>query len=352
MRNRVGSTGVGIKTTMFPLSNASTSSTRSSRVYNSTSSQITFKIPQDAFICNRRRLPRYRRKYSLSLLAVTAIITHCQYQFLKHLSSEPSNKVIGVARNPAAVQSQVDTDGLPNVLIVKGDLTDAASLNAAAKEAAGYTDGAVDYLIVNGAYMSAQSMFLKPTDYIGQEKYFHDELTTSINTNTAGVLYAINAFLPYVRKSSIKKVVVISSGHADTEFIGIADVADAIPYAVSKAAANVIVAKYAAQFKDEGLIFLALSPGVVLTLAPSLDDRTFNIPFRSRDVRANSESLVPPEAVAVFERMTKQFQKYEPSYNGPMTPAQSVEMQLKVIEGVTTKDSGAFLSHLGSKQWL
>ncbi|KAF2185250.1 NAD(P)-binding protein [Zopfia rhizophila CBS 207.26] len=255
------------------------------------------------------------------------------YQYLKHLSSEPSNKVVGIARNRAAVQSRVDTDKLPNVRTIQGDLTDAASLNAAAQEAAEYTGGAIDYLIINGAYLSEQTLFLKPTDYIGQEEFFLDELTSSMNTNAAGVLYAINAFLPYVRKSSIKKVVVISSGHADTELVGIADVTEAVPYAISKAAANILVAKYAAQFKDEGLIFLALSPGVVLTMAPSLDN-------------------LPPEVSAAYERMTKQFQKYEPSFKGPMTPEQSVAMQLKVIEGVTINDSGAFLSHLGTKRWL
>jgi hypothetical protein len=63
-------------------------------------------------------------------------------------------------------------------------------------------------------------------------------------------------------------------------------------------------------------------------------------------------STVPPEGKAAYEAMTKQFQKYEPNFKGPITPAQSVEMCLKVIDGLTLKDSGAFLSHLGSKRWL
>lgn len=122
-------------------------------------------------------------------------------------------------------------------------------------------------------------MFLTPSACAGNEKLFLDELTTSINTNTAGVLYATNAFLPYVRKSSIKKVTVLSSGHADTEFMEAADVSNAIAYAISKAGANIIMAKYAAELKSEGFVFLALSPGVVLTAAPSLDYRKLPAAF-------------------------------------------------------------------------
>jgi NAD(P)-dependent dehydrogenase (short-subunit alcohol dehydrogenase family) len=93
-----------------------------------------------------------------------------------------------------------------------------------------------------------------------------------MNANVVGAVYAINAFLPLVRKSAIKKVTVISSGHADPELVLAADVAEAIPYAVSKAGSNMVVAKYAAEFKNEGVVFLALSPGVVNTQAPSWDE--------------------------------------------------------------------------------
>ena len=42
---------------------------------------------------------------------------------------------------------------------------------------------------------------------------------------------------------------------------------NAVPYAVSKAALNMVVAKFATRFKDEGFTFLAVSPGLVKTLA-------------------------------------------------------------------------------------
>ena len=37
-------------------------------------------------------------------------------------------------------------------------------------------------------------------------------------------------------------------------------------YGISKAALNLAVAKYAARFKDEGIIFLSITPGLVKTL--------------------------------------------------------------------------------------
>ena len=42
-----------------------------------------------------------------------------------------------------------------------------------------------------------------------------------------------------------------------------------------------------------------------------------------------------------------------PGFSGvAFTPAESVELQLKVIHEVGPEDSGAFLSHFGNKQWL
>ena len=39
----------------------------------------------------------------------------------------------------------------------------------------------------------------------------------------------------------------------------------AVPYSVSKAAVDMVTAKYAARFKDENLLFVSISPGVINT---------------------------------------------------------------------------------------
>jgi NAD(P)-dependent dehydrogenase (short-subunit alcohol dehydrogenase family) len=95
-------------------------------------------------------------------------------------------------------------------------------------------------------------------------------------TNVAGVLFSINAFLPLIKKSKIKKVVVISSGLADTELFEPAGMTSAVTYAISKSAANLLIVKYAVEFKDDGIKFLALSPGLVMTEGNDLSKSAFN----------------------------------------------------------------------------
>lgn len=92
-----------------------------------------------------------------------------------------------------------------------------------------------------------------------------DDFLESFKVNTLGLVNVVHAFLPLVRKGSVKKVVNLSSGIADLEVIHATDMAIGAPYAASKAAANVVIAKYAAALKDEGILFLSMSPGYVST---------------------------------------------------------------------------------------
>jgi hypothetical protein len=50
--------------------------------------------------------------------------------------------------------------------------------------------------------------------------------------------------------------------------------------------------------------------------------------------------------------MLEGFKKVAPHWKGPLTPIESVELQKKVIDGLTIEDSGKFLSHWGNKEWL
>lgn len=74
-----------------------------------------------------------------------------------------------------------------------------------------------------------------------------------------------NALLPLILKGSEKKIVHISSGMADTELVLKSKVAYAVPYSTSKAALNLVVAKYAAELGPKGVKVLSLSPGWVDT---------------------------------------------------------------------------------------
>ncbi len=78
----------------------------------------------------------------------------------------------------------------------------------------------------------------------------------------------IDTFLPLVKKGTVKEIISISSGAGDLDFIldGMPDGMPAqIGYAISKAALNVAMAKYAVKYKSDGIVFLSLCPGMVAT---------------------------------------------------------------------------------------
>lgn len=82
-------------------------------------------------------------------------------------------------------------------------------------------------------------------------------------TNIIGNIHLFNLFLPLVMKGNIKKVITLSSGHADLDLINELDLEVSALYAAFKAALNVVVAKYNAQYKKDGVLFVSISPGVV-----------------------------------------------------------------------------------------
>jgi len=81
------------------------------------------------------------------------------YAFIKHLSQDPTNIVIGLVRNKADTEKKVAEDGLKNVHILQADMVDVPALRKAAEETAKITGGGLDMLINNAAYMSQLSGF-------------------------------------------------------------------------------------------------------------------------------------------------------------------------------------------------
>lgn len=53
-----------------------------------------------------------------------------------------------------------------------------------------------------------------------------------------------------------------------------------------------------------------------------------------------------------YEGVTKIFQKSNPSFEGPLSPEDSVSMMLETVGKLTVKDTGKFLSHHGDKEWV
>jgi NAD(P)-dependent dehydrogenase (short-subunit alcohol dehydrogenase family) len=82
-------------------------------------------------------------------------------------------------------------------------------------------------------------------------------------TNVTGNLHLFNLFVPLVKKGKAKKVIAISSGVADIDLTNQCEIDVGPLYAASKAAMNIIVAKFNAEYKKEGILFLSISPGLV-----------------------------------------------------------------------------------------
>ena len=90
-------------------------------------------------------------------------------------------------------------------------------------------------------------------------------LNVQLKVNLLHQMFVVNAFLPLIRKGHLKKVIYISSGMGDINVIRVCELPSLLGYAVGKASGNIMMAKYAAELKSEGIKTLSLSPGWVET---------------------------------------------------------------------------------------
>ena len=88
--------------------------------------------------------------------------------------------------------------------------------------------------------------------------------------NSLGPVHSITAFLPLLRASKTKKIIVIGSAASDPKAILSMRLANLCAYGMSKGAAVVATAKFALQLKDEGFVVVTLYPGLVNTSGTAL----------------------------------------------------------------------------------
>jgi hypothetical protein len=94
---------------------------------------------------------------SLFTLPVTFDLTLAQFEFLKQISADPNDVVVGIVRDKAATEKKVAAElgERSNVHILHGDLTKHASIKQAAADTAKIVGNrGVDYLVANGAFLS------------------------------------------------------------------------------------------------------------------------------------------------------------------------------------------------------
>lgn len=74
---------------------------------------------------------------------------------------------------------------------------------------------------------------------------------------------ASSTFVPLLKLGVAKKVIALSSGMGEVEWTNDLDMDMAVPYSISKAALNMVMAKFNATYRKEGILFMAVSPGAV-----------------------------------------------------------------------------------------
>lgn len=263
--------------------------------------------------------------------AVTGASRGLGYAWVKFLASDPNNTVIGIVRDKPTADAALAADGITNVHIVTGDITDFKALETAAAAVSAITGGSLDVLINNAALVStAESRFSSVIDLA--PALIEKEFLETYRTNVVGVVHTINAFLPLIRKGTQKKVVAISSGLADGDVVVRFGLSTSTPYSVSKAGINLLMAKYhAALAESDGITFVSISPGVVQTRKP----KQTATEVKGREIKDNK------------------FRQYAPGWKGPISAEESVKLQFAVVQKATVDTyGGQFVSQHGNKQWL
>ncbi|KAI0453336.1 NAD(P)-binding protein [Xylaria acuta] len=216
--------------------------------------------------------------------------------FLKKISSDPSNAIIGIVRNKPLVEKRYHS--------LEGDVTKYDELKTAAANVAAITGGGRDYLIANAAYLTE----MDTNDGIGtigqRAQELSDEFYKSMEANVLANIHLYNLFIPLILQGTTEKVI------NDYEIAALS------LNAMSKEALNVVTDKFNAQYKRYGVLFLSVCPVFV--------------------------DMATPEQKTRIDVMAESYIRYSPNFMGPITPTESIE----------NGDGGRFLSHFGNKKWL
>ncbi|KAJ6479953.1 hypothetical protein C8R47DRAFT_1285282 [Mycena vitilis] len=216
--------------------------------------------------------------------------------------------------------NQLSAD-IANTVFAIADITNPKALKVAA-EVSKATGGKLDYLINNAGKTNHPGFTID--GFPSPEAVEHDMIDNVRPAHTVRTQHLI-----LISGGSAKRVLTLSSALADLDATLLSEAIGEVSYSISKAALNMVVAKYAAQYKSEGFVFLAICPGAVETTMLSTGD--------------DPEAKMSAAAIGKIA---------PPDFKGPISPAESVRMQLEVLNRWTVKDTGAFVSHFGTKQWF
>jgi len=165
-------------------------------------------------------------------------------------------QVIATARRPASADElQTLAETHPNVIVEQLDVTDLAGVDALAKD---YLGQPVDVRINNAAISGSPST----NQQFGKVDY--EYFDAFMATNVRGPLKVAEAFLPHLKESEQKKIVVISSIGGSFSSGG-RESRGTMLYRSSKAALNMLMLNVAQRAKRYDVSVTLLNPGLVDT---------------------------------------------------------------------------------------
>jgi len=162
-------------------------------------------------------------------------------------------RVLATCRDPGAARElrQLAAASAGHIAVVALDITDPASVRAAAQSLAGT---AIDVLVNNAGVGSPKNQRLGQLDYTAWARV--------LDVNTLGPMRVTEAFLDHVAAGGERKLVTITSAMGS-----IADNASGGSYAYrsSKAAVNIVMKSLSIDLAPRGITCVVLHPGWVRT---------------------------------------------------------------------------------------
>ncbi|XP_032556758.1 short chain dehydrogenase gsfK-like isoform X2 [Chiroxiphia lanceolata] len=196
----------------------------------------------------------------------------------------PPQWVFATCRDPKGQRAQ-ELQNLaskhPNLVIIPLEVSDPASIKAAAARVEELLGGSGLNILINNAGIA------KP---ISLDKETLETMTQIYTTNTAGPLLLGQAFLPLLKKAaqgspgsglscSKAAIVNMSSSAGSIEDVFIWEFGQLVSYRCSKAALNMLNKCQSLAYKDHGILCVALHPGWVQTDMGSFDGHTLPLAY-------------------------------------------------------------------------
>jgi NAD(P)-dependent dehydrogenase (short-subunit alcohol dehydrogenase family) len=173
--------------------------------------------------------------------------------------ADRGDQVVAAARTARAVEALGREFG-DNVLPLRCDVSDDASIGEARRQLEGRIER-IDLLVNSAGLYSLHADHWDPSrttfDMISRA-----ELNTVFDVNATGTMLVIKAMLSLLRRSGRPRILNLTSLMGS---VSARTTPGDYAYAASKAALNIMTRSFAAEFREEGIIAVAITPGWVRT---------------------------------------------------------------------------------------